>query len=483
MTNTDKSRILRPVVWMALFSLLVATPLRADTVDDDAQAVVNARLRLDRLQYNQSRYRTTPEETVALKTVGETIHQIEKKYDVGTPLFTRASEFTGKVAKLYGEQSQPARRAWLEDQYPEVQQVVADYADETHRKAALSVLAGEFLYDSYGWVQSEKFRAYRNAMGMLTDAQRKLAEDHRFHFEVLEKYLPAAAANSRSVQAYRRREDISMLALLGLVLAGLVVPWIAAGSYGWRTPIAAHATNDRNPLALPEKLSVVRLRGREYAVSFQAGQVLEEKTWTETHVSASTSGGQSYVTGNTVQTTPVNLHLHSTVVQKDRVWIRDLAGGECAWTFSDSAFVTRQGQIISFISARLRGRRDNPLMCYNHTTGQFDDIKGNGINKIARIPGFRPWAAATLIGMWLLFISSTSSRYQMTGVVDGRSVFTLETAIGAAVVFLVAWMYTLLIKRVFRHQMRRKFYKEYYPAFQQFFQQVTPVLQQHFKNA
>jgi hypothetical protein len=296
-------------------------------------------------------YPNEPERMAALVIMRDVIWAIDPRLPAPDDL----SEGARNAARqLFGS----ASHAWRQQQ------------GDAYNRAIKQVQAGEGLD---GFTKAQTILIYHGGTGSGSD-------DHArdFHEQLFAKFLPPLLAGIKAeegdIQAGGLRAVFGLAGLVVVALSGLImliVPWRYAGRGDQsRMGMAVGAADDKDPLALPENLQVVKVPRLEYPILLEYGQVIDEKTWSETHIQVSTSGGGSRVVGNQIIQDPIRHHTSSTVVQKDRVWLCNLNNEQSVRTFSGGDFLTRQGQILSFLLLPLPGGNHRTLLAYNHATGR-----------------------------------------------------------------------------------------------------------------
>ena len=404
--------------------------------------------------------------------------------------------------------------------FPEPNQVLADFNDDPSRYAALTVLyyAVDQKIPPPNREAYQKSVAYTQAFGQVeskygapgSDSQgikdfsvraSQLLSDPNFKRSVLEKYhladLPDRQHNAPA-QAQRSAapvpsgapqptvdDDSMLMPAVPYWIATLVVMWFLPRLM---LPVTARLTSSsapetdgyKDPSQLPESLRSFRLVGAPYELGIQSGQVIEEKTWSETHVSVSTTAGNEY--------TPAQTHSSSVAIQKDRIWVRTLDGGEAAWTFSGGGFIARQGQILSGISRHVSGGNWAFLVAYNHTTNQFEIYQPSAPGD--RIGTFFPWVVTTLVGTaGFVFGASKSFQFLMgpagnsvTGATQALMIAISKSAPGGFLGALIIGRICVSLAKGSANRRRMKRFEELYkPAFLRFLQQSTPALVQRLK--
>jgi hypothetical protein len=265
-------------------------------------------------------------------------------------------------------------------------------------------------------------------------------------------------------------------------IAMLVMPWLLIRTEDRAPGASASGMEGADDLAaLPDALRIVAVPRLRYAVKLESGVVVDEKTWSETRVDVSTSGGQVHAQSGTaysapsIQVTPVEVHARSTVTQKDRIWMRTADGRELAWTFSGDHLLTRRSQVISILT--LSGHHDQPpaLLAYNHTTQKLTTLGRRALNELHALPAARLWLATTVVGI----IGSCLVMY----LAGKRSLSPAGVLLPAVVIAVLVGLYVGIIKLIYAARRDRQFNQKYLPAYRRFLEQITPELLKRFAGA
>lgn len=331
------------------------------------------------------------------------------------------------------------------------------------------------------FTRAQTILIYHGGTGSDSDDQART-----FHEQLFAKFLPPLLAGIKGeeadIQAGGLRAIFGLIGLSVLALTGLamlIVPWWFAGrGDSLRFGRMATAADANDPQILPEHLQMVKVPRLEYPVQMESAEVIDEKTWSETHVHVSTSGGGSRMVGNQIIHDPVSHHTSTTVVQKDRVWFRNLNNEQSVRTFSGGDFLTRQGQIISFLLLPLSGGDHRTLLAYNHATGSSKLYHGN-LGFAHALKGLPLWgmmmglAVAGGFGARMLLFHAINSP------ADARNVHTAFLVwLGLSAV--LSLIYVGLIKLIYSGRRNRAFRRKYLPLYRQFFEQLTPQLLKRF---
>lgn len=143
---------------------------------------------------------------------------------------------------------------------------------------------------------------------------------------------------------------------------------------------------------LPEHLSTLCLKGKTLQFIVYRGTALEDKAWSETHVSSARNGyGQVS-------------RIQSHTVLKRECWIRLENGKERAITLpDDSAFSVRAGQEITLIGVRSQHLEKNTvyyIALVNHTAERWSVLNQRDI--LRRLAKTNSAAAQGLANLFVL---------------------------------------------------------------------------------
>ena len=404
---------------------------------------------------------------------------------------------------------------------------MAAYPDEVERFVALRILNITLNRVTTGRTPGayEKGSSYMQALQQISaghdieqpnakaskdfgERVRKLGADLRFRQSVLERYhLTDLSAESQPVApgqsptASRLPEDVEAtqanrvlfpcgpIWLATLVLMCFVprIIWNITGQLGNSKAPSGGIRLDSGQL--PDPLREFRLLGFDYQAGVQSGKVIEEKTWSETHVNSVTAPATFQVVGDQVYQSGGGTTTSSSTVTKDRIWVRTPNGGEAAWTFSGGKFVARQGQVLSGIT-QPSGDGSHFLIVFNHTTGQFETYRpiSTGQRKIGIMLA---WIITTLLGAAgfvfgtaLLFMpgGSVTSLFSPAGMLTFMVILVrggFGCLIGAAITARLIIGY---LRGKIEGERGARFDKEFKPVYMRFLQESTPVIVQSLAN-
>ena len=387
--------------------------------------------------------------------------------------------------------------------FPTAERVYADFPDDAQKWAALTALYGasmERLPDGTYKASYEKSSNYRVNINLLEqqysqagqssskakeffDRVESLRNDKAFRLRVLDKYgiskLPTGSGKppaSEPVVGKTGEELVQEAApyWLGTIILMWLVARQVVRTGGSQSVPAVSAGGD-----LPANLQIVDVTARRYPVELESGVVLEEKTWTETTTTFSTTPGQVVTVGDqTYQTAPT----HSTSVsstRKDRIWMRDAAGRETAWMITGGVLEARTSHVLSRIG-RPVGDDVMFLMACNHTTGQMVSLDG-GIHAQHFAPFLRAWIAATLVGTAGFLFGG----WNMIPLINDTSTFEMK-ALGLGIEGLIGstimgFFMAFLAGRSLTKRRNNEFYKNWVPKYREFFRQFTPAVMAKFR--
>jgi hypothetical protein len=314
-----------------------------------------------------------------------------------------------------------ARAQDIVSQFPEANQVIADYPDDAQRFVALNTL-WDWLHAKAPEDAAARARraTYYNASTMIQQryqiagaassedfANRIEKLDTRdFKSSVLEHYHVLDIANAAGPAFNPNGGDVTddmikhgFLMASPFVIAGFVAMWIVCFlMLRWSSVVSVASTP---PLpgppglpALPENLRVVRLPGMSYAVESLSGLVIDKETSVHTVTTTTTVPGQTQVVGNQVYADPARTYTNTTSTRHHTVWVRTPDGREEAWSFTGDGFQMRPSHLLSVIDWRLADGKRTFMLGLNHTTGQFT-VFTNGPHGTR---GCLAWFIAFLVG-------------------------------------------------------------------------------------
>jgi len=386
--------------------------------------------------------------------------------------------------------------------FPTADRVYADFPDDAQKWAALRALyeaSMERLPDGSPKASYEKSSNYQVNINLLEqqygqadpsspkakefhDRIESLRNDKAFRLQVLDKYgiskLPTGSRKPPTAQPTVRTTGEELIQEAAPYWLGtIILMWLVA-----RQMVRAGGSGPRPAPSsggdLPADLQIVEVTARRYGVELDSGVVLEERTWTETTTTHTTTPGQVITVGDqTYQTAPQ----HSTAIsttRKDRIWLRDHNGRESAWMITGGVLEARTSHVLSRIG-RPVGDDVQFLMACNHTTGQIVSLDG-GIQAQHSAPFLRAWIAATLVGTAGFLFGG----WNMIPLIDDTQPFAMnalglgiEGLIGSTImgIFMAILAGRSLIKR-----RNNEFYKNWVPKYRDFFRQFTPVVTARF---
>jgi hypothetical protein len=381
--------------------------------------------------------------------------------------------------------------------FPTTDRVFADYKDDAERWAACEALltaSMQKLPDGQYKASYQKSSSYQQTMGSIQfkyeqmgkDAPaakeffariEKLRADTAFRQKVMGRYglgaLPTATAKDLQPRIQKSGEQLTREAA-PYWLATLVAMWLVT-----RFLVRTAGNRFVDPGGgggLPESLRVINVLGRRYAVGTDSGVVVEETTWSDTTTSTIQTPGSVQTFGDTTYVTVPQQQTVTSTVRKDRIWVRDAAGREKAWNFSNAGLDVRVGHVLSYVG-RQTGEDITFLMAYNHTTGQFVNLP-MGLPHYA--PFFRASIAAALVGT----AGFVYGGWEMIPMIRPEEIFFWNLIAFAVVglIFSTIWGWLGAFFQGGRVIRKRNalYERNYVPRFREWFQQNTPALMSRF---
>lgn len=370
--------------------------------------------------------------------------------------------------------------------FPPTERVIAEHADPAELWATLKVLTEEVQRSGPNGSMTPLFGEYYNAMNDVDfrlrqegdaatyDAYslrvRQLLAEERFRSRVAERYSLGGAAAPR--EEPEDEIDIALRRSVPYWIAALIVILIASPTLvylldrrrlpRWSGKAAATAQT------LPDSLRTVTVLGRSYDVEEMTGQVVDKESRTEQHTHVSTSGGGATVVGDQVVVAPTQVHVSNTVTHTDSLWMRDAAGNESAWNFTNVALQARTGHTLSAIAWRDGAGHGRFLLAYNHTTGQLDSF--DNLSHVHQPRRLAAWIGTTIVGGGAVL-------YALLGFVDGvektlPAMFMPSNWTAPLVVAGVVSALTVPISALWLQKQRtQSFHRRYKPEFRRHFEQ------------
>ncbi len=471
-----------------------AAAAKGREMEEDAGKLVELEYRGQALGLRQGFSSLTAEEQAEQATVLEALQALHQKY-AAPPNVSRRFQASAQQRRQAGAPLALSRT--LTAFCPEPSRVLADFADDSRRAAALNLLKAMLDISSLpprGPDLMNRSKAYFAAFNQIDvtytrqgydskaytdyrDRRKALEADPAFKAEVLHKYFPpgiqkiaeitpegreAAAAPARAKRGLRFG-----LTLLATAMAAPFMLW-AGKRLRKRAPRPA-GEDALDPCALPDDLRTINLLGKAYEVDLDAGRVIDERTWTETTSSIQYSTGSQYTVGNATYYTPGSPYVVTTTTRKDRIFIQTPDGRQYAWMCTDVSFETLKGHVVSRI-APLEGTpgADGYLILCNQTTGQVLELPG--VNRLHRMRKLILWlvtAAIAAAGTWWTLA------VEMPDLSDPRPDME-PTLAGILAVGGAVWIGVIAL--FVRWRRNRRFQRVYFPRFQKFLEERTPEL-------
>ena len=381
---------------------------------------------------------------------------------------------------------------------PAPEQVLADYADDAERYVALKALYVALQPAAAISVASPEQAALYNACNDIdfrlreqssdpsayaayTQRVLQLTADARFRESVLARYGMDRTGSSSSngsgdppgdeLDVALRRSIPYWIAALVLVLVSSPILVLLCD----RRRLKSFAPDRRNAssTALPDSLHTIAVLGRSYDVEWLAGVVVDKETTTEQRTQVSTTGGGATVDGDQLHVSPTQVHVSTSVIRKDCMWVRDASGNESAWNFTNTALQARPGHALSGVVRRDSEGAADFLLAYNHVTGQMDSF--GGLARAHQPRKLAAWLATTIVG-------AGGVLFAMFNFIDGAGV-----AMDLRMFFMVGnWTYPLVMAgflaaitvglsaSIVRGSRTRAFNSRYVPEFRRLFEQNAP---------
>jgi len=409
-------------------------------------------------------------------------------------------------AALVAGSSAPALAQDVAARFPKPDDVKAAYPGDAESFAALTVLyltvqttsamqsmaardRGSEYADSSARIQSKYLKAAANtkAAADFNERANLLFNDTKFRQSVLERYhladLPPAkpavqTVSPQSAEAAARDEIRRVVRDIGVpsALVTVLLMFIVAGLLERRTTKSPSLDMPRTARSgglppLPESLREIRVPGLRYSVDTLSGLVLDKETTVETHVQSTPVPAQGNMPG--YMSTSVS------TTRKDIVWVRTPDNQENAWTFVETELKIRPGNLVSVVARRPLGGDLGFLAGYNHTTGQWVQIGDS-----RHTPRIRnAWLAATLVGAIGFKVAFTIFSIDPDSVWGFRSPAIMLFFMSAVVAAIVALVIAVYLQHSISRRRNSAFTGRYAPAFREYFEQCTPVLQKVYGTA
>jgi hypothetical protein len=380
---------------------------------------------------------------------------------------------------------------------PTAARVFADYGDDATRWAALTWLyraSMDRLPNGQYKASYQKSSEYQQTIGSIEakyhlgtpqadkafgDKISALGRDRAFQQQVLARYhldtLPTgSAAGAGQPPARPANPEIELQKavpwwLVTIAVMGLVAWYRVSRPVNY--PIAPAPSGAT--VGLPESLRVVEVPGCRYALEADAGQVVDEKTWTETTYSTYTTQGSVQQVGDSLYVFPGRQQMIATTVQKDRFWLRDAAGRESAWVISGGVFTARVGHVVSRVGTRNADTVEFIVAC-NHSTGHCVVFNGT-VGRYHGAPTRRAWIITTLLGTlgWIVGGWHLIPLLGQDTFAEGLLGFAILGLIGSTIVglFVTSWIQGRIFQR-----RNAYFAQKYLPAIRQFLLEQSPAM-------
>lgn len=319
--------------------------------------------------------------------------------------------------------------------------------------------------------ETELRLAYRNALPRFNARSSAYEYDDALHQEMLDRFFSptwrARYAESKARQNERQAEVARLndanrvqqtalvsqwrrewLAFHGLVAVRFVIlpiavvalfVWPLVGLWLRSSPTTVEPTS---PEVYP-----VDVWGMRYDLKLFSGVVRDKEVWTETQTTTTTHGGDAYLVGGVVHTTPTT---RSTSVQSTlyhRYWLRNANGAETWVRFSQDQFPANHGQTVTTAA-----KESGTWMAYNHGTRQFVTFK-NGWRNHHR------------------YHLGTVTRALVLG--TGIASFATNATDGWIAVMCLWGLEAFTIKRIVAHRRNRRFERTHLPRLRSLMEAAT----------
>ncbi|MEQ1892774.1 MAG: hypothetical protein ABL998_09550 [Planctomycetota bacterium] len=362
--------------------------------------------------------------------------------------------------------------------FPPVERVLAETPDEAEQYATLKALseaaqqagpAGQTLFGVYyNALLDIDFRLRKgDAAGYEAFSSRlraRLAEED-FRTGVLARFGLTRAAPAEEEDELERALAASApwwIATLLVVL--LASPLLVLLLDRRHLPAPAGARG-----ALPNGLETVRVLGRSYDVEVRSGTVVEKESHVEERHHLHTSGGGATVIGDQVSMTPAQVHFSTEVTRKDCLWVRDAAGRESAWNFTNAALQARTGHSVSALARAAPDGKTEFLLAYNHATGQLDSF--GGLARAHQPRRLLAWLATTVLGAAMILLAMRAVVDPSGEILHLPALFQLSNwKVPLILAGFVAGISVPLSATVLRRLRTRAFLARHAPAFRKHFE-------------
>jgi hypothetical protein len=433
-----------------------------------------------------------------MAALAQSIRALEQPFDAHPDWFDARRQLRERARALLVAETGPTWNRLMLARFPTPERLRADYPDDLRYYAALITIGYQFTFGHTLRPPrtpelDARDAAYSKAMEQIEAQIKPPADDPRatrrfdqalhaltwssqFKRETLARYLPLLASFIPDEPAQQAEpvggargflhrpiwqlddDDASdvplgygLLVAIGL-LALIAPPWWIHRAV-WRSPQRHNARPDASAsttpaLGLPAELRYPELPGgMRPELQLDIGQIVDASTWSETHVSATTTSGTPYH--------PAQTNVRSYSVQKDRMWLRGFDGREQVWTSTGGVFVARAGHLVALVRARRRKGDADLAMAYNHNSGAT--YEPDWINE-AHTHTLTVWLLALLLWVAPLVLAALWIAEQVSA--DSYGITPLFWTMSANLaVILLAW--TFLVRWWVVRRRRRDWQQRY----------------------
>jgi hypothetical protein len=304
--------------------------------------------------------------------------------------------------------------------FPSVERVLAESGDEAEQGATLKVLsdaaqqagpAGQTLFGVYYNALNDIDFRLRNGDGAayveFSERLRERLASDKFRASVRARYgLDGAAPGAPATNSDAEELDRALRASSGHWIAALLAVLVASPLFvlllDRRHLPAPAGGNGELSDGLPGELRRVCVLGRSYEVQACSGTVVEKESHIEQSLHVHTTGGGASVVGDQVSTTPQQVHAHTVITRRDCLWVRDAAGREQPWNFTNARLQARAGHRLSALTRPAGDGQSEFLLAYNHMTGQLSSFEG--LARAHQPRRLLAWLATAVLGAALILL-------------------------------------------------------------------------------
>jgi len=267
-----------------------ATPPE-DPVEADAQAYTRLVVRHDSLLFREEMRQITPAEQSEMAGIPARGAEIARKYAPGEAMNAQAAAYQQRVKELSETVVAAARRDWITQAFPSAAAIIAAYSTDAERLASLQLLLDllEYRVIPAPPPTVEKKNSYRREIARISPpakfdatlfaATRRLGQSKQFRLDVLNKFVPAYAADAaRVLEEEQVQTEISgnlfmfWAALGGTLFAVLAAPLVFLVR-GQHAHVEAGYLNPNEAFQLPPALTDATLFRRTCGLSFDCGRI------------------------------------------------------------------------------------------------------------------------------------------------------------------------------------------------------------------